>query len=134
MTRQLAAFILTSGIAALANFISRAAFSLFLPYAAAIVAAFGIGLVTAFVLNRYFVFTDGDRGVRTQFLRFAIVNLFGLALTLGISLLLAQAVFPAIGWSWYPQAVAHAIGIAAPTITSYLGHKYFSFSKSSPGT
>jgi putative flippase GtrA len=132
VTRQLFAFIVTSGIAALANFGSRAAFSLFAPYALAIVAAFVVGLSTAFVLNRRYVFVDGSGSVAQQFMRFTAVNLFGLVQTLAISLLLVEVALPAIGWTWYPHEIAHAIGIATPIITSFFGHKYFSFRKSAP--
>jgi putative flippase GtrA len=127
MKRQMAAFIATSGAAALANFASRAAFSVFLPFAVAIVAAFCIGLGTAFLLNRRYVFTDGTDTAARQFVRFTAVNLIGLAQTLGISLLLADYVLPSIGWHWHAAEIAHAVGIAVPIATSFLGHKYFSF-------
>lgn len=132
MTRQLAAFIVTSGIAALANFASRAAFSVFMPYALAIVAAFAIGLSTAFALNRRYVFADGGGSTAQQFGRFFLVNLFGLAQTLVISLALA-ALLPSAGWTWHTQEIAHAVGIAAPIVTSFFGHKYFSFRRSTVG-
>ncbi len=127
MKRQMAAFIATSGVAALANFVSRAAFSVFLPFALAIVAAFCVGLGTAFLLNRRYVFTDGTDTAAQQFVRFTAVNLIGLAQTLGISLLLANYLLPYFGWNWHAAEVAHAVGIAVPIVTSFLGHKYFSF-------
>jgi hypothetical protein len=40
---------------------------------------------------------------------------------------LAQYVFPAIGFSFYPEAVAHAVGVIFPVFTSFFGHKYLSF-------
>lgn len=130
MTRQFALFVVVSGVAALMNFASRAAFSLVLPYSLAIVAAFFVGLSTAFVLNRRFVFVDGHGNAAKQLLRFTAVNLAGLALTLAVSLLLVHVVLPAAGWHWHAEAVAHAAGIAAPILVSFFGHKYFSFRNS----
>jgi putative flippase GtrA len=127
MTRQLVAFVLVSGIAALANFASRLAFSLFLPYAAAIVAAFVVGLVTAFVLNRRYVFANGHDTAMRQFPRFVAVNLVGLAQTLVISLLINDYLLPGCGWHWHNAEIAHAIGIGVPVVTSYLGHKHLTF-------
>ncbi|TDR48817.1 putative flippase GtrA [Tahibacter aquaticus] len=129
LKRQLVTFIAVSAIAALMNFASRAAFSLVLPYALAIMAAFVVGLSTAFVLNRRFVFVDGHGHAAGQLLRFTLVNLAGLALTLAVSLLLVHVVLPAAGWRWHAEEVAHAIGIAAPILMSFFGHKYFSFRK-----
>lgn len=127
MTRQIAFFLISGGLAAAANVISRVVFSLFLPYAAAIVAAFIVGLSIAFVLNRQFVFVDGQGSAAQQFVRFTVVNLFGLVQTLIISLLLAELLLPAIGWSWHPYEIAHAVGVIVPVVTSFFGHKHFSF-------
>ena len=32
-----------------------------------------------------------------------------------------------VGFEFYPEAVAHAIGVVFPVFTSFIGHKYFSF-------
>ncbi len=44
-----------------------------------------------------------------------------------ISVFLADYAFPYISFNFYPEAVAHAIGIAVPTVISFIGHKRFSF-------
>jgi len=125
--KQLAGFVAASAVAAVANLVSRVALSLFVPYAAAIVGAFCVGVSTAFVLNRHFVFAAAADPIGLQFLRFVAINLIGLAQTLIISLVLAVYVLPSAGWTWHAETVAHAVGIAVPVATSFLGHKYFSF-------
>ena len=55
------------------------------------------------------------------------MNLAGVIQVLLISIGLADYAFPAIGFTWHAQDVAHVAGVAAPIFTSYLGHKYFSF-------
>ena len=124
---QFVRFILVSAVAAALNFGSRILFSLFTPYVIAITLAFCVGLVSAFVLNRQFVFVDSTNPLRAQAGYFVLVNLFGLAQTLLISLLLANWLLPAIGVLQHVQMLAHAVGIAVPVLTSFLGHKYFSF-------
>ncbi len=128
LSRQFIGFVLVSGFAGLANFGSRFLFSLAMPYAAAICAAFMVGLITAFVLNRRFVFVDSRQSTRSQAWRFLLVNLASLLQTLAVSLLLARWLLPLMGWHWHPEAIAHAVGIAAPAITSYLAHKHWTFS------
>lgn len=131
ISAQMLRFVLASGVAALVNFGSRIVLSLFLPYPLAITLAFGAGVCTAFTLNRLFVFARPTIPLREQMLWFVIVNLFALAQTLAVSLLLEYWVFPAIGMNWHSKTVAHAVGIAVPVISSYFGHKRFSF-RSSP--
>ena len=131
ISRRFAGFLVASGIAAGVNFASRFAFDVFAPYAVAIVLAYGVGMATAFVLNRRFVFTDAGRPLHHQAGWFVAVNVAAVLQTLAVSLLLARWALPAIGWTWEPEAVAHAVGIAVPAVTSYLGHRRFTFA---PGT
>ena len=50
-----------------------------------------------------------------------------LATTWVVSVGLGLHLFPYLGVTLYPLEIAHAIGIAAPVITSYFGHKFLSF-------
>jgi len=124
---QFLRFLLVGGFAAALNFASRIVLSHWLPYAAAIVIAYLIGLVVAFLLNRQLVFTQATRGVHHQMFWFVAVNALGLAQTLLVSLLFAHWVLPFLGVTWHMQEVAHAIGVATPIVTSYIGHKHLSF-------
>ena len=128
--RQFLGFILASGIAAAANFGSRIIFSLWLPYFASIIAAFCIGLVTAFILNRTFVFSTAVNAVHKQAFWFIVVNIFAAVQTLFVSLFLARYLFPRIGYDWHVETVAHAAGVIAPILTSYIGHKRLTFKNS----
>lgn len=124
---QMLLFVLASGVAALINFGSRILLSIFLPYPAAIALAFCAGLCSAFVLNRLFVFARPTIPLQEQILWFVVVNLFALIQTMAVSLSLEYWVFPRFGMTWNSEAVAHAIGIAFPILSSYIGHKKFSF-------
>ena len=120
-------FLATGGIAAGVNWLSRIGYSLWLDYSAAIILAYLTGMLAAYILFRLFVFGqptgNGYRSIAFYFL----VNAVGFALTWGLSMLLAMHLLPALGWQWYPLAVAHGIGVTAPAISSYFGHKYLSF-------
>ena len=129
---QLVKFILAGGTAAAANFGSRILLSLWLPYEAAIVVAYLIGMLTAFVLNRAFVFTQVENSLRSQASWFIAINLAAVLQTLLISLLLARVLFPAIGMEFHPETLAHAAGVAVPVMTSYLGHRRFTFRSRTP--
>lgn len=120
-------FLLAGGAAALVNFGSRLLLSNFLPYAVAIVLAYGCGMATAFLLNRRFVFRGSSNRLHQQVAWFVAVNALALLQTLAVSLLLADVVWPWIGFTWHAAEVAHAAGIVVPIFTSYLGHKKWTF-------
>jgi putative flippase GtrA len=124
---QFVLFLLVGGTAAAVNFISRMVVNLWTSYALAVVIAFGFGVLTAFVLNRLFVFKGSKQAIHHQVTWFLVVNLIGLAQTFVVSVLLAQYAFPAIGFRWHTESAAHVVGIMVPLISSYFGHKYLSF-------
>lgn len=120
-------FLIVSGLAAMTNFGSRILFSQFFNYSLAIVFAFVVGLTTAFILNRALVFPTSRNTLRVQMFWFLAINLGALVLTLAMSLLFARIILPALGVHYWIEEIAHAIGILAPVLTSYLGHKNLTF-------
>lgn len=120
-------FAIAGGLAALCNFGSRILLSQVLTYALAIVIAYLIGMTAAFFLNRAFVFPEGNESIHKQAGWFVAVNVFAVLQTLAISLLLARIVFPAMSFDFHPETVAHAIGVAVPIFSSYIGHKKLTF-------
>lgn len=120
-------FLVTGGIAAGANVVSRWLLNFAMPFEAAVVVAYLIGMTTAYVLSRLFVFATSGRSVRDEFFRFAIVNAVALVQVWLVSVGLARYLFPAVGFTWYADDIAHMIGVVIPAVTSYLGHRHFSF-------
>ena len=130
MNRQFAAFVVVGGVAALVNIGSRLMISRVMPYEAAIVVAYLCGMVTAFFLNRAFVFqAAAGREASRQFVRFTLVNIVALVQVWIVGVGLDRFVFPAVRFNWHAETVAHVIAVASPIVTSYLAHKYFSFAE-----
>lgn len=125
--RRFILFLGAGGAAAVVNILSRIALNWVMPYEIAIVVAYLIGMTTAYLLNKYFVFAASGRGAASEYLRFTLVNLAAVAQVWIVSVGLARFVFPAVGFAWHAETVAHVIGVAVPVFTSYLGHKHFSF-------
>ncbi len=124
-------FLVAGGIAAAVNIAARILFNRYMSYEWAVVVAYFCGMATAFLINRQFVFTHARAdGAGGQSLRFALVNLLALAQVWIVGVGLARWVFPYVCMAWHPDTVAHVIAVASPTVTSYLGHKHFSFAPS----
>lgn len=127
LSKRFVKFVMVSGVAAVANVGSRIVFGLWMGYVPSILLAFCVGLSTAFVLNRRFVFRETVNPLHHQAFWFIVVNLAAVLQTLLVSLLLARWFFPTINFHWHTETVAHAFGVAVPVITSFLGHKHLSF-------
>lgn len=122
-------FLIVGGFAAGINFISRIGFSELVSYRYAIILAYLVGMITAFILSKYYVFEHSGRPFKNELRDFTIVNIFAVIQVWLISVALAEYFFPYISFTFYPEEVAHLIGLGIPAITSYFGHKHFSFRK-----
>jgi putative flippase GtrA len=120
-------FLVAGGIAAAANYGSRFGFSLWFSYPVAIVLAYLVGMTVAFILMRQYVFDGRGKEVGPQVLRFVVVNVLAVVQTLVVSLVLARWLLPVLGVTQHVEAIAHAVGVAVPVITSYFGHRLATF-------
>lgn len=132
MMRQFASqefirFLVTGGIAALVNFFSRIVLNLWLSFSTSIILAYLIGMVTAFSLVKFFVFTSSTQSLASSAGRFVAVNVVAIAQTWLVSMAFDRYLLPWIGITQFSHEIAHAIGIGVPVFTSYLGHKHWSF-------
>lgn len=127
VSKQFMLFLLTGGSAAAVNFFSRIFYNQWMSFSAAIVLAYLTGMITAFFLAKFFVFTSSTQRFHYAAVIFTLVNLLAVLQTWGISMFLAYYLLPTVGWKQYTHEISHAIGIIFPVFTSYLGHKRWSF-------
>lgn len=127
LTSEFLRFLMAGGVAAAANYGSRFLFSNWVSYPVAIVLAYLVGMVTAFLLMRAYVFSPGANALGVQIARFVGVNLLAVLQTLIISIVLARWALPAMGIHEQAEALAHLAGVAVPVVTSYFGHKLATF-------
>jgi putative flippase GtrA len=125
--RPFVRFVMTGGLAAAVNILARIALSNVMSFEMAVLIAYLIGMTTAFVLARTVVFAPGKATAAVQYLRFGLVNLVALAQVWIVSVGLAEIVFPWLRFDWHAETIAHVIGVTSPVVTSYFGHKHFSF-------
>ena len=125
--REFLLFLITGGVAALVNVVSRVGFSQLLRFELAVLLAYGVGMLTAYVLARKFVFLQSRTSVRRSFAAFALVNLFAVLQTWLVSVGLHNWLLPLLGIVVLRDLIAHGIGVAVPVLSSYFGHKHISF-------
>ncbi len=131
LDNEFSRFLLVGGIAAAVNFVSRLVLSdmLLMGYGWAVFFAYLVGMLTAWLLSRLFVFAPSGKHPAHELLYFTLVNIAALAQVWVISVGLAEYLFPFVEFHFHPEEIAHAIGLAVPAVTSYFGHKYFSFGR-----
>jgi putative flippase GtrA len=91
------------------------------------VLAYLVGMFVAFVLMRGHVFEAKGKALAPQIVKFVAVNFLAVLQTLIISVVLARWMLPAWGMGDYAEALAHLAGVLIPVVTSYFGHKLFTF-------
>ena len=125
--REFLLFLITGGVAALINVVSRVGFSQVLRFELAVLLAYGVGMLTAYVLARKFVFLQSRTSVRRSFAAFTLVNLFAVIQTWLVSVGLRNWLLPLLGIVVLRDLIAHGIGVVVPVLSSYFGHKHISF-------
>ena len=123
-------FILTGGLSAIINIVSRIIFSIFLDFNISILLAYFIGMITAYFLAKNFVFVNSNKSNKKSFPAFALINLIAVIQTFYISNTLRIWLMKFFIDLFLLEFISHLCGVVFPIFTSYLGHKYISFGKS----
>jgi putative flippase GtrA len=127
LTLQFVGFLAVGCTAASINWASRYAMSTWVPFYWAVLLAYLIGMFTAFVLNRIFVFPTSSVPIRAQVSRFVIINIAFIPLVWGGALLLVD-LLELLGARTHVEEVAHAIALSLPMLVTFLLYKFFAFS------
>jgi putative flippase GtrA len=122
-------FVVAAGLSVPVNLGSRILFSRAMPFEIAIVLSHVCGMLTAYLLTKLFVFAPSGRNAASELSRFALVNLASVAQTWIVAVGLVRFVFPALGVVRATELLAHAMGLAFASVTSFYGHRRFSFGK-----
>lgn len=127
MSAQFVRFIAVGGIAVLLHWLSRFVFNSFMSYGWAIVMAYAIGMIVAFVLNRIYVFPLSEQSVNFEVFFFFLVNIAAFPLVWAAAYVVGEWVLV----KYMPQqlafAVAHGFAITLPVFANYALHKLITF-------
>lgn len=126
---QFVRFVVAAGLSVPVNVGSRIVFSYYLPFESAIVLSHGCGMVTAYALTRLFVFERSGRGTGSELGRFALINVVSAVQTWLVAVGLVRIVFPSLHFETEPELVAHVAALALASVTSFYGHRLYSFRK-----
>lgn len=130
MRSEVVRFLIAGGSAAAINWLARILLSLVLPFEAALIVAYGIGMAAGFWLYRAFVFRAASHGsLSGQLALFLAVNAVGAGVVLAVSTTLLDgltAMLPDLARS-IAEALAHGVGIASGAVANYLGHRLLTF-------
>ena len=127
LSGQFGRFLLAGGLAALVNWLSRFVFNLAMSYAAAIVAAFALGMAVAFVLNKRYVFPYSQRTVAAEVSFFVLFNLAAFPVVWVIAYLLGERFLPGLMPRQLALALGHGCAVAIPALVNFVLHKFITF-------
>ena len=124
---QFLRFLFWGAVAAALHVFVRFLLSLALPFEISVLVAYPIGMLAAFILFKSFVFSTSSQSLVKSVLFFLIVNLLGLFQTFTASYLLRLWLLLIFESVFIIELVSHCCGVALPALTSFFGHKYFTF-------
>lgn len=129
-TDQFGKFLIAGGLAALANFTARFALEPLLGFLQSVIAAFAVGFLVAFLLNKIFVFPASGKPLRQELGWFFLFNAIAFPVVIGASIFLNIYVFG----PWLSQdlskAAAHGTAIILPVFINFAAHKFITFRSS----
>ena len=126
-SKEFLRFLFAGGIAAIVNFLSRIIFNIWFDFSVSVCLAYIAGMITAFFLKKQFVFAKGRQPIFHSIGFFILVNLIAFLQTLAATMAFLHYVLPYFGIVKMTHEISHAVGILATVMTSYIGHKKFSF-------
>tara|TARA_A100000164_G_C21771577_1_gene706535 strand:- start:222 stop:623 length:402 start_codon:yes stop_codon:yes gene_type:complete len=125
--KQFLIFVLTGGIAALSNILSRLGLSKILQFELAIIIAYLIGMFIAYILAKKFVFFNSKKSIKSSLVGFTLINLLAIMQTWLVSIGIKAFLINFVESIFITELVAHTSGVIVPVFTSFFGHKYISF-------
>ena len=126
LTKQFLGFLAVGVVAALLHWLARLLLSVWLPFSWAVIIAYAIGMLVAFLLNSFFVFPKSRKERHKQVRDFVFVNLSFMPLVWLTSIHVNNWLRD-IGIMRYSEEIAHAIAIPLPMLATFLIYKFFTF-------
>jgi len=131
-TRQFLGFLAVGGFSAFLHWAARIVLNIWIPFSWAVVAAYAIGMSTAFCLYSIYIFPKSSKQKHLQARDFIIVNLAFFPIVWGASLALDYS-FKQLGMVNFRHELSHAIAVVLPTIATFLIYKFFAFKDANYG-
>ena len=125
--RQFILFIITGGTSAIINIFSRIILSNFFRFEIAILISYGIGMITAFLLAKRYVFLNSNKSIKKSFPAFALVNLISVLQTFFVSIFIKSCLLILFNNLSIIELISHTCGLGILVFTSFYGHKYITF-------
>jgi putative flippase GtrA len=122
-----AKFLVAGGLAAAANFASRLALQPLTGFDLAVVLAYLMGFLTAFVLNRIFVFPKSGKPMRVEMAWFFLFNLIAFPVVVVSAVLLRDHLFSRFLPAALAETVAHGCAILIPVVFNFAAHRLVTF-------
>ncbi|MBN8999204.1 MAG: GtrA family protein [Rhizobiales bacterium] len=131
LSGQFGRFLVAGGFAAIANFARRFVFEPVTGFWAAVALAYLVGFLTAFYLNRRFVFPASGKPLHREMAWFFLFNALAFPVVVLAAIGFERYVFSPILPVGIARAAAHGCAILLPVFANFLAHRSITFRASS---
>ncbi len=130
LTKQFLGFLAVGGLAALLHWLARLFLSIWLPFSLAVVIAYMVGMLVAFLLNSIFIFPTSEKARHAQARDFVLVNLSFFPVV-WLAAVQINHWLKTVGMISHSEELAHALAIPLPMLATFLIYKFFTFKEKS---
>lgn len=123
---QFILFLIVGTSAAVLNWFARLVLSNWVSFPIAVILAYGVGMASAFELNRRLVFPVSARPVIKQAKVFILTNLAFLPVVWGASILFKD-LLAEVGIMRFSEGIAHGLALTIPVFIAFLIYKFIAF-------
>jgi putative flippase GtrA len=127
VSTQFVRFLAVGGVALLCHWLARFAFNSFVSYGWAIVLAYLVGILVAFVLNKIYVFPFSGRSLNFEVFFFFLVNIAAFPFVWIVAYALGEWVLADRMPRELALALAHGFAITLPVFVNFALHKFVTF-------
>ncbi len=125
-TKQFIKFFAVGLTAAIIHWISRIIINLYFSFNLSVLLAYFFGILSAYILNRIYVFPNSNKPMYEQIYKFLIINLSFLPIVWFCSIFIYSLLLK-ISISFYPEAIAHGIAVSLPMLITFILYKFLAF-------
>ncbi len=125
-TKQFLKFFAVGLSAAFIHWLSRVLLNFYFSFYWSVFIAYFFGILSAYILNRIYVFPNSNKSMYEQIYKFFIINLSFLPIVWFCSIFIYSLLIK-FGIDFYPEAIAHGMAVSLPMLITFILYKFLAF-------
>jgi putative flippase GtrA len=120
-------FLIVGGVALVIHWLARILLNEWMSFNAAIITAYGVGIATAYILNKKYVFPLSKQARHREVMIFVAVNIGAFPVVWALAVLFGDIILTRFLSVDIARALGHGAAITTPVFVNFALHKFVTF-------